>query len=309
MAPIAERLGDLLKSPVLFASDCVGAPAETAARGLKASGVALFENVRFHPEEEANDPAFAARLAALGDIYVNDAFATAHRAHASTEGIAHYLPSVAGLLMEKEIVTLSALLHQPRRPFVAVIGGAKVSSKLAVLRNLLDRVDHLLIGGGIANTFLEAQGREVGRSLLEVDLIPTATDLLAQPGAEIEHGRSGFLVTSTEECADWIVRLVRNPALAQSIGLAARERVRSRFLLPRFGTRRAGSVRGYRPVSRRPPTATRPTPGDRPTYTPAVWSCGRLPKTSSVTAGVSAWPVVVVLLGASWPERRRHKRC
>jgi phosphoglycerate kinase len=182
LAPIAQRLGTLLSSPVVFGPDCVGPQAEAAASGLAPSGVALFENVRFHPEEEANDPAFAARLAVLGDFYVNDAFATAHRAHASTEGIAHCLPSVAGLLIEKEILTLGTLLHQPKRPFVAVIGGAKVSSKLGVLRNLMDRVDQLLVGGGIANTFLKASGCEVGKSLLEVDLVPTATGLLTQRG-------------------------------------------------------------------------------------------------------------------------------
>jgi phosphoglycerate kinase len=166
----------------MFGLDCVGPEAETALRSLGTPGVALLENVRFHPEEEANDPAFAARLAALGDVFVNDAFATAHRAHASTEGIAHHLPAVAGLLMEKEILILGGLLHHPRRPFVAVIGGAKVSTKLGVLHNLLDRVDVLLLGGGMANTFLKANGCEVGSSLVEVDLVHTARDLLAHTG-------------------------------------------------------------------------------------------------------------------------------
>jgi phosphoglycerate kinase len=166
----------------VFGLDCVGPEAETALRSLGTPGVALLENVRFHPEEEANDPAFATRLAALGDVFVNDAFATAHRAHASTEGIAHHLPAVAGLLMEKEILILGGLLHNPRRPFVAVIGGAKVSTKLGVLHNLIDRVDLLLLGGGMANTFLKASGHEVGISLLELDLVAAARDLLAHTG-------------------------------------------------------------------------------------------------------------------------------
>jgi phosphoglycerate kinase len=140
----------------------------------------LLQNVRFHKEEEANDPSFAAALAKLGDVFVNDAFGTAHRAHASTEGLAHHLPAVAGLLMEKEIVTLGNALEHPKRPFLAIVGGAKVSSKLAVLQNLIDRVDRLLIGGGMANTFLKARGLEVGRSLLEAELVPTAKELLSR---------------------------------------------------------------------------------------------------------------------------------
>jgi phosphoglycerate kinase len=144
--------------------------------------VALLENVRFHAEEEANDPGFAAELARLGDVFVNDAFGTAHRAHASTEGVAHRLPAVAGLLMAREIVAIGSALEQPKRPFVAIIGGAKVSSKLAVLENLIDRVDRLLIGGGMANTFLRAEGHEVGQSLLEPDLVPAAKRLLARGG-------------------------------------------------------------------------------------------------------------------------------
>jgi phosphoglycerate kinase len=177
---VAERLGELLGIPCSFAADCVGPPAEAAAKMLNPGEVLLLENVRFHPEEEANDPAFAAQLAKLGDTFVNDAFGTAHRAHASTEGVAHYLPAVAGLLMEKEIVTIGKALEEPKRPFVAIVGGAKVSSKLAVLENLIDRVDRLLIGGGMANTFLKALGLDVGRSLLEADLVPTARDLLAR---------------------------------------------------------------------------------------------------------------------------------
>ena len=182
LEPVAERVGELLKAPCPFGADCVGPPAEAAVRMIGPGEVVLLENLRFHAEEEANDPAFAAQLARLGDVFVNDAFGTAHRAHASTEGLAHHLPAVAGLLMEKEIVTMGQALENPRRPFVAVVGGAKVSSKLAVLQNLIDRVDRLLIGGGMANTFLKAQGREVGRSLLEPDLVDTARDLLGRGG-------------------------------------------------------------------------------------------------------------------------------
>jgi len=180
LEPVAERLGELLKMPCPFAADCIGPPAEAAVKMIGSGEVVLLENVRFHPEEEANDPGFAAQLAKLGDVFVNDAFGTAHRAHASTEGLAHYLPAVAGLLMEKEIVTIGQALESPKRPFVAIVGGAKVSSKLAVLQNLIDRVDRLLIGGGMANTFLKAQGREVGKSLLEPDLVATARELVSR---------------------------------------------------------------------------------------------------------------------------------
>lgn len=180
LEPVAERLGELMKAPCPFAADCVGPPAEAAVHMLRAGDVLLLENVRFHPEEEKNDPTFAAQLAGLGDVFVNDAFGAAHRAHASTAGIARHLDAVAGLLMEKELKALASVLDEPRRPFVAVVGGAKVSSKLGVLENLLEKVDVLLVGGGMANTFLKARGLEVGKSLLEEDLVPTARDLLAR---------------------------------------------------------------------------------------------------------------------------------
>ena len=180
LQPVADRLGELLKSPCPFGPDCIGQPAQAAVRAIGPGEVVLLENVRFHAEEEANDPSFAADLAKLGDVFVNDAFGTAHRAHASTEGLAHLLPAVAGLLMEKEIVTIGQALETPKRPFVAIVGGAKVSSKLAVLENLISRVDQLLIGGGMANTFLKARGLEVGKSLLEADLVDTARDLMAR---------------------------------------------------------------------------------------------------------------------------------
>jgi phosphoglycerate kinase len=178
LKPVAARTAELLGAEVRFVADCVGTPAEDAVSALGPGEVVLLENVRFHAEEEANDSGFAGQLAGLADVFVNDAFGTAHRAHASTEGLAQYLPAVAGLLMEKEIVFLGSALEEPRHPFVGVVGGAKVSSKLAVLENLIERVDRLLIGGGMANTFLKAEGREVGKSLLEADLVETASDLL-----------------------------------------------------------------------------------------------------------------------------------
>ena len=182
LEPVAERLGELLRAPCPFAADCVGPPAEAAVGMLQAGDVLLLENVRFHAQEEANDAGFAGQLAKLGDVFVNDAFGTAHRAHASTAGLATYLPAVAGLLMQREIEALGGALDNPRRPFVAIIGGAKVSTKLGVLNNLIDRVDALLIGGGMANTFLQAEGKEVGKSLLEADLVPTAKELLGRGG-------------------------------------------------------------------------------------------------------------------------------
>jgi phosphoglycerate kinase len=178
LAPVAERLAELLGQPVHYVRDCLGPEVERAVQELQPGEVLLLENVRFYPDEEKNDPEFARRLAALGDLFVNDAFGAAHRAHASTAGIAHYLPAVAGLLMERELEFLSRTLEHPQRPFTALIGGAKVSTKIKVLDNLLQKVDRLLIGGGMANTFLKAQGYEVGRSLLEPEFVEYAAGLL-----------------------------------------------------------------------------------------------------------------------------------
>jgi phosphoglycerate kinase len=180
MAPAAAELQRLLGQPVKTAPDCVGPEVEKLVKGLKPGEVLLLENLRFHPEEEANDPQFAKQLASLGDIYVNDAFGTAHRAHASTEGVAHYLTAVAGFLMQKELDALGGIIENPQRPLAAIIGGAKVSSKIKVLQNLLDKVDVLLIGGGMANTFLKAKGYNVGKSLLEEDKVQVASDLMKQ---------------------------------------------------------------------------------------------------------------------------------
>ncbi len=185
LQPVATRLSDLLGRPVTFASDCVGEPAQQALAAAGTPGVVLLENLRFHAEEEANDEGFAKQLAALADIYVNDAFGSAHRAHASTEGIVrHVRQAAAGLLMANEVAYMGKALTSPDRPFVAVLGGAKVSDKLEVIQNLLPKVDALVIGGAMAYTFLKAQGLEVGKSLVEADLVDTARDLAAQAEAK-----------------------------------------------------------------------------------------------------------------------------
>jgi phosphoglycerate kinase len=180
---LIEPLAEVLGVPVQFAPDCIGPMAEEAAERLPDGNVLLLENTRFHPEEEANDPAFAAALAQLGDIYVNDAFSAAHRAHASTEGIAHLLPSAAGRLMQAELEALEKALSHPEHPVIAVVGGAKVSTKLDLLGNLIGKVDQIVIGGGMANTFLAAKGIGVGKSLCEHDLAGTAREIMAKAGA------------------------------------------------------------------------------------------------------------------------------
>jgi phosphoglycerate kinase len=178
MAPIAQRLSQLINLPVSTASDCIGADVEKSVNNLKPGDILVLENVRFHAEEEANDPSFAQALAKLADIYVDDAFGTAHRAHASTVGVAKYLPAVAGFLMEKELEVLGSLLTSPEHPFVALLGGAKVSDKIGLIQNILGKVDLLLIGGGMAATFLKAQGYEVGLSLVEDDKQSLAKELI-----------------------------------------------------------------------------------------------------------------------------------
>ncbi len=181
---VAQPLANALKKAVVFVNDCTGAAVAETLEALEKDTVLLLENVRFHPGEESNDPDFAAALAANGDFYVNEAFSCSHRAHASTEGIAHLLPSAAGLSLEKELVALEKALGAPKRPVAAVVGGAKVSSKLDVLTNLVEKVDHLIIGGGMANTFLAAQGVDVGASLCEHELADTARAILAKAAAQ-----------------------------------------------------------------------------------------------------------------------------
>jgi len=180
LAPVAEEFQKLLGRKVIMAEDCIGNSVKEQAKKLKPGEVLLLENVRFYKEETANDPGFAEQLAELGDIFVNDAFGTAHRAHASTAGVAEYLPSAAGFLIEKEVAFFGKLLENPDRPFTAVIGGAKVSSKIAVLEKLLTKCDTLVIGGGMAYTFLKVQGYTIGSSLFEAEYVETAENLLKQ---------------------------------------------------------------------------------------------------------------------------------
>ncbi|NJD03895.1 MAG: phosphoglycerate kinase, partial [Ruminiclostridium sp.] len=184
MKPTAERLAELLKKPVIMASDVIGADAKAKAAALKNGEILMLENVRFHKEEEKNDPAFAKELSTLAEIYVNDAFGTAHRAHASTAGLADYLPAVCGYLISKEIDVMGKALSNPARPFVAILGGAKVSDKILVIENLLDKVDTLIIGGGMAYTFLKAKGYKIGDSICEEDKVDLARSLLEK--AEIK---------------------------------------------------------------------------------------------------------------------------
>lgn len=178
LRPVAQRLGELIEAPVKFVGDCVGREVQEAAHSLGAGQLLMLENVRFHKEEEANDADFAKALASLAEVYVNDAFGTAHRAHASTEGVAHYLPAVAGFLMEKELEYLGQAVADPEHPYAAIIGGAKISSKIAVMDSLLEKVDKLLIGGGMANTFLKAEGFDVGESLVEDDYVEKAREIM-----------------------------------------------------------------------------------------------------------------------------------
>jgi phosphoglycerate kinase len=185
LAPAAKRLGELLKKNVALAPDCVGADVDKMAMALKSGDVLLLENVRFHAEEEKNDPAFAKQLAALAEVYVNDAFGSAHRAHASTEGIAKHLPAVGGFLMEKELEYLAGAVTNPARPFVAILGGAKISDKIGVIENLLTQADKILIGGGMANTFFKAQGIKVGDSLVEDASLETAKKLMEKAKGKI----------------------------------------------------------------------------------------------------------------------------
>lgn len=184
LAPVAAKLSEIMGKPIAFAKDCIGEEAKKVVDGLKDGEVALLENLRFHAEEEKNEPGFVKDLAQLADVYVNDAFGTAHRAHASTAGIAGLLPSAAGFLMEKEVEYLSKALADPAKPFVAIIGGAKVSDKIGVIENLLEKINTLIIGGGMANTFLKAQGYNMGKSLVEEDKTGLAKETLEKAAAK-----------------------------------------------------------------------------------------------------------------------------
>jgi phosphoglycerate kinase len=208
LKPVAEPLAALIGVPVAFAEDCVGEPAKAAIAALQPGGVLLLENLRFHAGEEANDAAFADALAALGDLYVDDAFSAAHRAHASTEGVAHRLPAYAGESMRRELDALDRALGAPERPVLGIVGGSKVSTKLDLLKNLTGKLDALAIGGGMANTFLHAQGVNVGGSLCEADLADTAREILA----EAERNRCTILLP-----VDVVVATEIKPGAAASV--------------------------------------------------------------------------------------------
>jgi phosphoglycerate kinase len=184
LEPVAAAAAEILKRPIAFVDDCIGEKAEAAVNAMRPGDILCLENTRFHSGEEKNDPSFVAALAKLGDLWVNDAFSAAHRAHASTEGLGHKLPAVAGRAMQAELEALEKALESPKRPLAAIVGGAKVSTKLELLGNLLDKVNALIIGGGMANTFLAASGRSVGKSLAEHDLTATARDILSKAGAK-----------------------------------------------------------------------------------------------------------------------------
>jgi phosphoglycerate kinase len=185
LKPAAAALSSLLNKPVEIAPDCIGPEVEKMAKALKVGEILMLENVRFHKEEEKNNPDFAKKLAALGEVYVNDAFGSAHRAHASTEGVAKFLPAVSGFLMEKEIEYLSRATQNPQRPYVAILGGAKISDKITIIENLLGKCDRLIIGGGMANTFLAARGYNMAESLVETGSVEIAKGIMEKAGAKI----------------------------------------------------------------------------------------------------------------------------
>jgi phosphoglycerate kinase len=224
LRPVAARVGELLKRPVAFAADCIGEAAQRAVAAAPDGGVVLLENLRFHAEEEKNDPAFAKELAALADVYVNDAFGAAHRAHASVEAIVRIMTpeAGAGLLMEKELRYLGGAITNPERPFVAVIGGAKVSDKIEVIENLIPKVDRLLIGGAMAYTFFKAQGRPVGKSLVEDDKLDAARDILTRAkarGLELLLPTDHVVAPKLEAGAAAEILGVDDPAIGDRMGL------------------------------------------------------------------------------------------
>jgi len=230
LAPMAVALGKVLGRKVRFAEDCIGIPAEQAIDALGNGDIAVLENTRFHAGEEANDPAFAKALASLADIFVNDAFSAAHRAHASTEGVAHLLPSYAGRLMQAELEALTLALEHPERPVMAIVGGAKVSSKLELLGNLVTKVDLLVIGGAMANTFVAAEGVSVGKSLQEAEMHATALEIVAKARAAGVH-----LVLATQRPDRQTVPPVLKANLGGKIALRVATAVNSRVIIDRGG--------------------------------------------------------------------------
>ena len=213
LAPVAKRLSELLGQDVKMAKDVIGDDAKALAETLKNGEVMLLENLRFHKEEEKNDPDFAKALASFGEIYVNDAFGTAHRAHASTEGVTHYLPAVAGYLIEKELRIMGGALENPARPFVAILGGAKVSDKIGVITNLLEKVDTLIIGGGMSYTFQKARGAKIGNSLLDADRIELAKELMEkaeQKGVKLLLPVDNYAASEFSNDADKILAILND---------------------------------------------------------------------------------------------------
>src|SRR5512133_208612 len=202
MKPVADYLSNLVKAPVKFSAEAAGATAEAAAKSLKPGEILVLENTRFYPGEEKNDQDLAKQFANLADLYVMDAFGSAHRAHSSTEGVARYKPAVAGFLMEKEIQYLGQAIADPQRPFVAILGGAKISDKIGVIRNLLTKADSILIGGGMANTFFKAQGYPIGDSLVENEVLDLAKELLKEGGTKIRLPVDVVVANSTDENAE-----------------------------------------------------------------------------------------------------------
>jgi len=205
LKPVADYLSGLLGLSVIFSKDCIGPEAEKIAHSLEPGQVLLLENTRFHPGETKDDTDMAKRLASLADIYVNDAFGSAHRAHASTEGVAKYIPAVAGFLMEKEIRYLGQAIANPGRPFIAILGGAKISDKIGVIRHLLEKADKVLIGGGMANTFFNAQGYPVGASLLEEEALDTAREIIAESGDNLRLPFDVVIADDFNNDAEWKV--------------------------------------------------------------------------------------------------------
>jgi phosphoglycerate kinase len=207
---IVAAVSDKLEMPVAFVEECAGSIAEKAVEALPAGGVILLENTRFQPGETKNDMELAKQMARLGDVYVNDAFGSAHRAHSSTEGVAHFLPAVAGLLMEKEIKFLGNALENPKRPFIAILGGAKISDKIGVIENLLDKADKVLVGGGMANTFFKAQGITVGKSLVEDEALATAKTILSKSGTKLLLPIDGVLADAFDKNANTRVSAIKD---------------------------------------------------------------------------------------------------
>ncbi len=285
LRPVAERLSALLRLPVPCTGDALGQGTEDAVRRLRPGEVILLENLRFHPEEEKNDPGFAKALAAYADVYVNDAFGTAHRAHASTVGVAELLPAYAGFLMEREIKYLAPLVEEPARPYAAIIGGAKVSDKIKVLENLTGKVDVLVVGGGMANTFLLAQGKSVGKSLAEPDRVEDARRIMA---AAAERG----------------VRLVlpMDVVVAKEVTQGAEYKTLSTERCPPPGTSSTLAGSRWRRCRRRSPTpgrssgtgrsASSRSPASRPARGrwPSSWPTRPTTARSSSSAAATRWP-------------------